>query len=385
MASLNNSPDKVYYDLCISNLNGNLKGMPPPVLTYNETRSIPIIYDPKSYYLSIVRFSLDTTTLPAFVPEIQLEQDDPNLSVYSFTLSWTDSSGITYDAQEFMKFIPQDETINIPSPPSRTVSGFQDTSTGYYNVYQFQYVVFLMNNTFSACVKALAGKLPNGMTLPSMNAPVMAWDTDNDRAVLYTDASGYDVSKTNSIKVYMNSNMTQLWNSFPSKIVSYSNAGDKGKNCQIITNSFGNTNTVPYPKAVPSYDAIITYQESSTIASMNPVTSIVFTSNTLPVVSENVSKPVVIYNGDTLKSTGNNNQIANVITDLQLDGSYKPNILYEPYTYRLISMVGSRPISDIDVTVFWRDRVGRLNNFYLSAGSTCTIKFLFSKRSSELA
>jgi hypothetical protein len=85
-----------------------------------------------------------------------------------------------------------------------------------------------MNNTFSACVKALAGKLQNGMTLPSVNAPVMAWDTDNDRAVLYTDASGYDVSKENAIKIYMNSNMTQLWNSFPFKIVSYSNSGDRG-------------------------------------------------------------------------------------------------------------------------------------------------------------
>ena len=100
-----------------------------------------------------------------------------------------------------MKFIPQDETINVPLPPSKTVSGFQDTSTGYYNVYQFQYVVFLMNNTFSACVKALSSKLPNGTALPSVNAPLMAWDTDKGTAVLYTDASGYDVSKEKLMQI----------------------------------------------------------------------------------------------------------------------------------------------------------------------------------------
>ena len=113
--SVSNQADKVYYDLCISNLSGNLKGNPPPVLFYNETRSTSIIFNPSSYYLSIVRFSLDTPTLPVFVPDIQLNQSDPNLTVYSFTLSYTDPvSGITYNAQQFMNFIPQDQTRECP-------------------------------------------------------------------------------------------------------------------------------------------------------------------------------------------------------------------------------------------------------------------------------
>jgi hypothetical protein len=384
MTSPTNMPDKVYYDLVISNLNGNLKGNSAPSLIYNETRSTPIIYDPSSYYMSIVRFSLDTATLPIFLPEIQI-QDDPNLTAYSFTLSWTDPvSGLTYDAQEFMKFIPQDETRDVPLPPTKTVSGFQDNSSGYYFVYNYQYVIFLMNNTFNSCIASLQKKLPPGVKLPSINPPVMAWNTDNDRAILYTDILGYDVTNTNNMKIFMNSNMTQLWNSFPLKIVSYSNAGDQGKNTQIITNSFGYANVIPFPSIGPSYNAITVYQEYSTIASFNPVTSIVFTSNTLPVVPENISKPILLLNGNSLTSTGNNNQIANVITDLQLDSSYKPNILYNPVgQYRLISLVGTRPLIDIDVSVFWRDRFGSLNNFHLGAGSTCCLKFLFTKKTSE--
>ena len=383
MTSEANQPDKIYYDLVISNLNGTNNGEAPPCLSYNETRSIPILYNPSSYYLSIVRFSLDTPTLPVWTPEIQL-QDDPNLTAYSFTLSWTDpSSNITYDAREFLRFIPQDETRDTPLPPTKTINGFQDNTNGYYYVYNYQYIIYLCNNTFTSCLASLQKQLPPGLKLPSNEPPVMAWNVENDRAVLYTDINGYDVGKTNCIKIFMNSNMSNLWNSFPLKVVSYSNVGDKGKNSQIITNSFGNANILPYPPAMPSFDAIVTYQEWSTIANINCVTSIVFCSNTLPIVPENISKPILFFNGSTLSSNGDNSLISQIITDLALDASYKPNILYEPKQYRLISMVGTQPLINVDVSVFWRDRIGQLNPFKLSAGSTCTLKFLFTKKSSE--
>ena len=379
-----NQPDKVYYDLVISNLSGNLKGLPPPILFYNETRSTPLIYDPSSYYLSIVRFSLDTSTLPVFVPEIQLQQDNPNLTVYSFTISWTDpASGTTYDAQEYMKFIPQDETKEEPLPPSKTSNGFQDNSTGYYFVFNFQFIVFLINNTLDACYKSLQAKVSG---LPSNYAPVMTWNSDSNKAILYTDVLGYDLTLANPMKVFMNSSMTQLFNSFPLKIISYGNTGDLGKNTQIMTNSFGYANVVPFPggSSQAFFDAIVIDQEFSTISSINPVMSIVFCSNSLPIVSNNISKPLLIYQGSALMSSGNNNLIANVITDLQLDGSYKPNILYQPQgQYRLIDMVGSRPLIDVDISVFWRDRFGALNSFFLSAGSTCTLKILFTKKHTE--
>jgi hypothetical protein len=359
------------------------------MLQYNETRSVPFLYDPESYYLSIVRFTLDTSTLPVFIPEIKI-QGDPNLTVYSVTLSWTDpASKVKYNAQECLRFIPQDKTRPTPLPPLRTKNGFQDNSNGYYNVYNYQYVIFLVNNTLAATHATLKAKLPKGVTLPSDHPPIMTWNTDNNTAILNSDVLGYNTSSASYIGVYFNSNMAQLFSSFPSQIVSYSKAGDLGRNVKVITNSFGYGNVAPFPPSPPpgvtTYDAILTIQEYSTVSAWNPVMSVVFCSNTLPIVANAVSRPILFLNGNIVSIGGNNNQIQQIITDTACDGGvYKPSILYQPTgEYRLISLMGTQPLSTIDITVFWKDRFGLLNNFYLPAGSTATLKLLFTKRSAR--
>ena len=77
--------DNVYYDVVITNL--ETIDQNPPTLYFNETRNTPFVYDPESYYLSIIRFTLDTPTLPIFIPVIQPNQPDRDLTIYSVTLS----------------------------------------------------------------------------------------------------------------------------------------------------------------------------------------------------------------------------------------------------------------------------------------------------------
>jgi len=64
-------------------------------------------------------------------------------------------------------------------------------------------------------------------------------------------------------------------------------------------------------------------------------------------------------------------------------GFYKPSITYEPSAeYRLISMTGNQPLTNIDISVFLKTRVGQLIPFRLNSGGTCTIKILFTKKDS---
>ena len=58
-------PEKVYYDMVISNLNNT--NTRPPVAYYNETRSSPLLYDPYKYDLIVARWHLDTNYLPIFI------------------------------------------------------------------------------------------------------------------------------------------------------------------------------------------------------------------------------------------------------------------------------------------------------------------------------
>lgn len=376
--------DNVYYDVTITNL--ETINQNPPSLYFNETRNTPFVYDPESYYLSIIRFTLDTPTLPVFIPIIQPNQGNRDLTIYSVTLSYTDPvTLITYNEQTFVTFVQQIFGVVVPAPPSQTNDGLQNNQTGYYEVLNYQYWIQLINDTFVTCFTALnAQVVAGGGTLPSANAPSMAWDTTTNTAILTAEQVGYDTTLANPIEIYMNPAMYQIFSSFP-VIIKGSVDILFGKNIQLIMDGFGGANVVKFPPTAPSasqYDALQVVQEYSTIALWTPITSIVFTSNTLPVVPANISAPLLFVNGQIYSNGGNNSNISQVVTDfVSDDGIYKPNIVYTPSAqYRLINLVGNTPIYNLDLNVYWKSRTGVLQPFKLSSGSTATIKLLFTRK-----
>jgi len=375
--------DKVYLDLVITNLDTTTKA--PPTLYYNQTRNSPIIANPEDYYLSIIRFTLDTPTLPIFLPEIQPNQPDLNLTIYSVSLSWTDpATSITYTQLEYIIFAPQDLSSAVPQPPSQTSTGLQDNSSGYYYIYTFQYWIYLINQTFATCFTNLAYQVAlAGAVLPTTNAPIMTFDTNTQIAILNCDVLGYNYTSSNYIKIFMNPALFQLFSSFPFIIESF-DLTNNNLNVLIQTNTFGGANEIQFPPINPTYQAIQVVQEYSTIALWSPITSIVFCSNTLPIVPTNISAPAVYVNG-TIFNNGNNSMVEQIITDFVSDtGFYKPNIVYNPSAqYRLISLTGNRPIYNVDISVFWKDRIGALVPVKLGSGTTATVKILFSKKGSD--
>ena len=188
--------------------------------------------------------------------------------------------------------------------------------------------------------------------------------------------------------MYMNGALYQLFNSFPAFLDSL-NVSQTVKLVEILTDDLGNGNLgffppVASPLSVPpivQYPSIAVYQEYSTLASFNPITSIVFTSNTLPIVANILSAPV-IFIGGLPYPTGQNANIANVITDFVSDnGQYKPNIVYNPTAqFRLAELLGNKPLTNLDIGIFWKDRLGELNPFRLYSGATVSIKILFTKK-----
>jgi len=373
----NNNPEKLYYDIQLTNLENN--GLTPPVLNFIETRNIPFLYEPDQYYMSIIRFSLDTPNLPVFIPTIQLNQPDINLTIYTVSLQWINPLDITqvFTSSSPVIYIPQSKIASIPPAPS--ITGLQYNGGNYYNVYNYQYFIYLINEAFITCFNQLNTIVVDaGLVLPTAYYPVLSWDTSNNTAILNCDVLGYSTISNNYIKIFFNTSLAQLFSSFPVII----NSGTGDLNAQIITNSFSSSNIIQYPPYNPEYDAIQVFQECSTIALWSPITSIVFTSTTLPIVSNQVSSPIV-FNGSTVfGGNGNNALVQQLITDFISDsGSYRPNLVYQPSAqYRWIQLMGQRPLTTFDLQVYWKDRLGTLNPFYLASGSTATIKILFSKK-----
>jgi hypothetical protein len=377
------TPNKVYYDITISNL--ETIDSVPPVLYFNETRNSPFILDPESYNLSIVRFTLDTNTLPIIQPEIQPSPNsNVNLTSYSITLEWTNPVAPfqTFTEQTFLTYIPQNKQAIIPAPPSQTLSGLQNNDTGYYDIYNYQYWILLVNNTFQTCFTALNAQVVGaGLVLPSAFAPTMSWDTQTNLAILNADQAGYNDTTANYIGVYFNPALWNYFSSFPF-IIESNDVVPNGKNTRIIMSGFGGANVVPFPPVAPTYTALQIVQEYSTVALWTPVTSIVFTSNTLPIVANQVSAPLLFYNGKRYQSGGNNSNIAQIITDFVAEGGiYKPNLVYIPSAqYRLVDLVGNSPLYNIDIEVFYKNRVGVFIPLRLGSGGTATVKILFTRK-----
>ena len=372
------TPEKLYYDIQVSNLeNTNVEA---PILNFVETRNNPFLYESDQYLMSIIRFSLDTPNLPVFIPTIQSNQSDVNLTIYSVSLTY--NNGVTdFIQQTYIEYIPQNLIIATPPPTSTTPDGLQYNLTGYYNTYNYQYFIYLINNAFITCYNDLNTQVTTaGSVLPSAYHPTISWDTQNNTAIIYCDLDGYSTGLSTPIKIYFNTPLAGLFSSFPVLINSLSSTN--GLNAQLITDSYSQSNTIGFPPYSPVYEAIQVFQEFSTISIWCPITAIVFTSNTLPIISNQVSTPIIYNNGSIQGSNGNNALITQVITDfISSDGMYKPILIYEPSAqYRYIQLISNRPLSTFDLQVFWKDRTGQLIPFRLASGCTATIKVLFTKK-----
>jgi hypothetical protein len=122
-------------------------------------------------------------------------------------------------------------------------------------------------------------------------------------------------------------------------------------------------------------------QEFSTENILTPVSSIVFTTSSIPIVPNQMSGPLVYSNNQIVNTSSNNNNFALVITDMTVDGNYQGSVLYNPSgEYRRIDLTGNSPLTNIDIQVFWKNRQGQLVPFYLWSGCSCSIKLLFEKK-----
>lgn len=380
------TPSKIYYDVTITNFE-NTGDVLPPVVTFNETRSIPFLYDPEQYYLSIVRFQLDTPSLPVFIPSIQIDQSNNDLTIYSVQLQWTNNAGTTTysSGEKFVTWKPQFQ-VAPPPPPSKNIGGIQDNSTGYYYCISYQWFAELVNEAMAAAqvsLNTIVGASADAADYPlTTYSPILGFVADTGLFSIsfisssYSYQGGLTNGATYPIKLIFNSPLYQLFSSLPSTISFPNNLTNF---ITILTDNLSNTEISN--AMVVSF--IIVKQEYSTIALWTPVTGIVFCSNTLPIVPNQLSAPVIFSQGIP-KIYGNNSNFQQVITDfVSENGIYKPSIVYNPTAeYRLVELLGNTALTNLDISVFWKDRIGQFIPFRLTSGSSATIKILFTKKAS---
>ena len=159
-----------------------------PPLYFEETRTQPFLEGTADdYFVAIARFTVQTGgTLPVFIPAIDTTQSDPNQTVYTITLAYRDQVGVAN-----IIYTPQPTADPVASPlyvasyVSRgsvatqatgnkdisgttnlstqgvvvSASGGQDLSGNYYNVYNYQDWIAMVNTALGKAHTQLFNKV----------------------------------------------------------------------------------------------------------------------------------------------------------------------------------------------------------------------------------
>ena len=120
----------------------------------------------------------------------------------------TKLANLNNEQQVYVEYDSQAVHLATPLPPSETYNCLQDNSTNYYDVYNYQYVIYLFNIALQSSFDKLNSP-------PSQYAPVMTFDTVQNIAVINCDVAGYDISNPDSIQIFFNPASAVMFSSFP--------------------------------------------------------------------------------------------------------------------------------------------------------------------------
>ena len=153
-----------------------------------------------------------------------------------------------------------------------------------------------------------------------------------------------------------------------------------GQNCNIIIkNNLDNTATLATGGTGYFMD-----QEFSTLYSWNSLQSVSFRSNNIPVNTQAITG--FSSNGQTQPLQGGSaNTVIAYLEDFEPlngvgNGEFREILQYIPSVYRWSDLIGNNPLSTLDISVLWTDRMGYSHVLYIPPGGVLTIKLLFRKK-----
>jgi hypothetical protein len=403
-------PYHIYYDLNIIN-NDNFGTRKPPSLQFTEIRNSPYLSNPSDYFASVVRFSLETPTLPVIVPQALVGSANIDTLIYTISLSHpllvndavANPPCLNQTIQSRLVYVPQSNPAytGLPNPPIQ----FQDIESDYYYVYTYQPFIDMVNTALKAAWVSftsnagMAGLAAGFLACP----PFLYFDPNSCKATFVVPQAIFQTPSPlkptptldphlagNPCELYFNAPLWTLFSSFDAFQDGYGavNGVVQGKNWRVLFKDMLTIAPPSFNATLPQYqakDVLYVEQLFPTTPLWNPVQAIVFTTSLMPIAPSLVSVPILFGRESQMNSAGNNSNISNVLTDLEvpLDKGWenKPSIFYSPTSeYRLFDLNGNAPLSAIEISVFWKDQFGGLHPFKLASGCNSSLKLMFRRK-----
>jgi hypothetical protein len=398
-----------YYNITIRNDNANTQESQP--IIFNESRNVPILINPSEHFMSVMRFTLETTSLPVFTPVPLIG------STYSIVapLGFDTIYRVTYipnggsPVSSNVKWVSQDSGV---APVSVAITQKQYTNP-YFYCYSYLSFISLVNEAIQR-VTGLTSTAPavyyDATTqLFSVSAPVDLFRTRLDGGLLGTAGRLFFNTALFNLMASLKSVYVAntLGNGIDYQIPFFTGTDIPGATQPYITNVYNNSLT--------SSNWVSNVAEYPTVSLWTPVKTIIFKTSLLTNVPELQGKPEVkglivdnslginpavnippadygVKAGANIPFFGtpttyaiSDADVLNILIEHSVElyngTENKPYIYYEPVgEFRLTDLYGIQPVNQMDISVFWKDAYGNLNPVYLPIGSSASIKILFRKK-----
>ena len=380
-------PTHVYLNLDVVN-NSTTTANP---LIFNETRNMPFLSSSDNYFCSVVRFTLQTSnSLPVFIPDIRVGQNDVNQTVYGITLSLSVATSIpatTKTRSAYVSYESFDTTQATPSTPTTQLGN----ASPYYYIYNVNDWVDIINSAFINLTTQLRGEFTGETPAPAFRPPFVSYDISTGLFTINKDNSVDFVGSggTYSLDIYFNA---RLYNILPFSSRLMAAPADLAYNTTYKLNIFNKSHaniTTLYAGSGDPIRYISLQTEFSPLPMMNPVRSIFFKSLTLP-IQPTLTQPPKAYTDITISDSGGLPAISNILTDFEVpvsaQNNYSGELIYQPQAeYRFLDMNSSFNLNKIDLQAGWTDKYGNAFPLYLQTGCCASLKLLFRHKRFNLS
>lgn len=331
-------------------------------LEFLERRTNNILEDEycSNWKLSVERFYINTSLIPAWLP--QIESTIQNRTIYEFSMKYKDSI-----YTEPVIYVPEQLNVVKPDPSSNIYD------SPYYHVNSRHHVVDLLNQALESCwtgIKAQA--VIDGETLPNANgtAPWLIMDYTSGLLVFNSDKSNFLRTLNDPVELWVNEPLFSMMSSFE-WIKDNTSTNALQYKLDIHDNHGQNEYEVSDTLTV-----IQSFQLYPTISQWNPVESIVLTSNNIPVKKSLI--PIVNTNVNTAL-VGNTSEA--IITDFCPD-TLSEDLILSPNYPRFMDLEGeTAEFKTADISVYWKDKIyGGLHRVKLPAYSKSSVLIHFARK-----
>jgi hypothetical protein len=381
-----------YIDITVVNNSADLKPQP---IVFNQIKSNNIVDSCSDYYLSCVRWSLDSQ-IPQIIPELKLAQPPiaPNpREDYTGETSYvinigrgTTNASLEFVDDAYKPVIFQTENLTISPPQYQPLIVDEYIGNEYFYLYSIDNFLEMVNKSLNDCFDAVKTEWSLTNTTEYL-PPRFVWNDNYNKIDLYI-TSGFiqESGSSNNLFITMNTKLFNLFNTFSSSNIgsNISINENEGRAYALYTRQDYQP-VVNITVGTQNVNIFVYTQNSSSVPSWCPAQSIEFITHSIPVNPSNTGAP--FYVGNSLKTSQNVNAVSNIITDFQIPmvigTEYTRNILYYQVQaeYRLFDLVSQNALQNININVAWLDKLGFSHPLMIKYGASATVKLLLRKKS----